>query len=85
MAKTNRARTTKRLLKSVVRIIIVDVIGMKVVRYALRAWLRERWRCKACREVSRVASWNYCLGHAKLISMPITPLLCGKLLARIVW
>jgi hypothetical protein len=51
MAKTNRARTTKRLLKSVVRIIIVDVIGMKVVRYALRAWLRERWRCKACREV----------------------------------
>jgi hypothetical protein len=42
MANTSRARTTKRLLKSVVRIIIVDGRGMKVVEYAPQTCPRER-------------------------------------------
>lgn len=31
MANTSRARTTKRLLKSVVRIMITDIVGVIVV------------------------------------------------------
>jgi hypothetical protein len=52
MANASRARTTKRLLKSVVRIIIVNGTVMKVVRYALQTCLRR------VGDVKRVAKSN---------------------------